>query len=99
MAYFACHLIIEELVQGFCYRVSMAGQARLLGVPAGCSTAATVRSKRVASGEWRVASGEEEAITALLNWAHRGSPRARVMRVHIRPEDGEFDSFQQESTV
>lgn len=72
-------LRIEGRVQGVGYRVSLAGQARALGL------AGWVRNCRDGAVDACV-QGEAASVEALIAWARRGPPAARVDRIGI--EDG-----------
>ena len=83
-------LLISGRVQGVNYRESMCGEAERLGV------AGWVRNRRDARVEALV-QGSAEAIEALIGWARRGPPAARVSGVevevaapHTVPEHGGF---------
>ena len=70
------HLRIHGLVQGVYYRQSMIDTARRLGLQG------WVRNRLDGSVE-AVASGPQDAVQALITWAHSGPPAARVQRVAV----------------
>lgn len=69
-------LRISGRVQGVGFRASLADEARLRGV------AGWVRNRRDGTVEALV-HGEAQALEALLAWARRGPPAARVDRVEV----------------
>ena len=73
-------LIVTGAVQGVYYRHSMSLEAERLGV------SGWVRNRRDGSVEALIEGGAE-AVAALINWARRGPPNARVAHVAV-----EYDS-------
>lgn len=73
-------LLIEGRVQGVGYRASFADRALALGL------SGWVRNRRDGSVEAGV-DGDPTAIDAIILWARRGPPAARVANVTI--EDAE----------
>lgn len=84
----AKRLTIEGRVQGVGYRMSFAEAARALGL------AGWVRNLRSGAVEACV-HGEAEAIHAIVTWAKRGPPAARVERVSIVESDEDFSAQRQ----
>lgn len=82
------HLIVSGRVQGVFFRQSTTRQARVLGV------AGWVRNLPDGTVEAHV-EGDAEAVEALIAWAHKGPPGARVDGVAVsdaEPEShGSFD--------
>jgi len=77
------HLIIAGHVQGVGYRYALRGEALARGV------AGWVRNRRDGTVE-AVLQGDAAAVDAVLAWARRGPPAARVERVDARAAPGEF---------
>jgi acylphosphatase len=86
------HLLITGRVQGVCFRGSMAREAQRLGVTG------WVRNRADGSVEAMVA-GTAEQVAAIMNWARRGPPNARVAQVAVEPGAGEFGSFEQRASL
>ena len=78
------HLRIEGRVQGVGYRATLAAAAESAGI------SGWVRNRRDGSVE-AVVQGSPDAIEAILAWARRGPPAARVVRVGMQPAQGELD--------
>jgi acylphosphatase len=88
------HLRITGRVQGVFYRASMVEQARQLGVKG------WVRNRLDGSVEAMV-QGPADAVQALVDWAWKGPPRARVEDVQVRSAvaDEVYTDFTQRSTT
>lgn len=78
------HLSVAGRVQGVGYRESLRAEALRAGVRG------WVRNRRDGSVE-AVLQGPHEAVDAVLAWARRGPPAARVAQLDARPATGEFD--------
>jgi len=86
------HLHISGRVQGVWYRESMRLEAERLGV------AGWVRNGRDGSVEAMV-QGEKSAVGALIEWAWKGPPAARVDAVAVTPANGVYSSFERLPTA
>jgi acylphosphatase len=82
----AKHLRISGLVQGVGFRDAMCREADRLGV------AGWVRNCRDGAVE-AVVDGAPGAIDAIIAWAHRGPPAARVSGVRVSDAAGSFSGF------
>jgi len=78
------HLRIRGLVQGVGFRWSTVREARRLGLRG------WVRNRRDSSVE-AIAAGATDAVEALVRWAHRGPPSARVDALERTPADDPGD--------
>jgi len=77
-------LIIQGRVQGVSYRWWTVGEATKRGLDG------WVRNRRDGSVE-AIFQGEPAAVEALLAWARRGPPAARVVEVKSQPATGDLD--------
>jgi acylphosphatase len=73
-------LQVRGLVQGVGFRDSLMCEAQRLGL------GGWVRNRRDGSVE-AVVAGPDEAVQALVTWAHRGPPAARVAEVIVSSVD------------
>lgn len=81
------HLWISGRVQGVWYRESMRLQAERLGV--------TGWVKNVLDGRVEaMISGDADKVDAMINWAWKGPPMARVSHIDIEPREGSFSTFE-----
>ncbi len=80
------YLRIHGRVQGVWFRESMRIEAERLAV------SGWVRNTPDGTVE-AVVQGQASAVEALIAWAHRGPPLARVERVEISAADGSFHGF------
>jgi acylphosphatase len=83
----ARHLVISGRVQGVGFRYAMAEQAERLGV------SGWVRNRRDGTVE-AVVDGDPDAVEAILAWARRGPPSARVTGVDASETSGVFERFE-----
>lgn len=86
------HLVITGKVQGVWYRGSMVEAAQRLGVTG------WVRNRADGSVEAMIA-GTDEQVAAMLNWARRGPPSARVEHVAVELGSGAYSGFEQLATL
>ena len=85
-------LVIHGRVQGVGFRASLAWEAGKLGVTG------WVRNRRDGTVEATVC-GTAEAAAAIIAWARRGPPGARVDRAEGELGDGDFTGFEQRTTT
>ena len=91
----ARRLRITGTVQGVGYRAALCAAARAHRLDG------WVRNRSDGSVEAEVA-GAPESVAALIDWAKRGPPAARVAMVHvepIEPDAARADGFAQRPTV
>jgi acylphosphatase len=82
----AKHLKISGLVQGVGFRDAMCREAARLGVTG------WVRNCRDGSVE-AVVDGPPNTVDAIVAWAHRGPPAARVASVTVAEVPGRLTGF------
>ena len=78
------HLRIAGRVQGVGYRDALRREALAIGV------AGWVRNRRDGTVE-AILQGAPETVDAVLAWARRGPPAARVSGVDTQPAQGELE--------
>jgi acylphosphatase len=83
----AKHLIIRGRVQGVGFRESMRREAARRGV------GGWVRNRRDGSVE-AVVDGDAAAVAAIIDWARRGPPGARVDDVQVADGEGRHFAFE-----
>jgi len=88
----AKHLLISGRVQGVGFRYSMAEEAERLGATG------WVRNRSDGTVE-AVIDGQPAAVEALLAWARRGPPSARVTGVCISEAAESFERFEMRPTA
>ena len=88
----AKHLLISGRVQGVGFRYSMAEEAERLGATG------WVRNRSDGTVE-AVIDGQPAAVEALLAWARRGPPSARVTGVRISEAAESFERFEMRPTA
>ena len=87
----AKHLVISGRVHGVGFRYSMAEEAGRLGATG------WVRNRRDGTVE-AVLDGPADVLDALLAWARRGPPSARVTGVQISESAETFERFETRAT-
>ena len=80
-------LVVTGIVQGVAYRYGMTREAQRLGITG------WVRNRLDGSVEALV-SGSPEAIAAIILWARRGPPGARVTHVAVELGEGSYAGFE-----
>lgn len=75
----AKRLLIEGRVQGVGYRYAFSERATALGL------AGWVRNRASGAVEASV-HGADDAVAAIIAWAHQGPPAARVTQVAVQDE-------------
>lgn len=86
------HLRIHGRVQGVGFRYSLEIEAQRLGL------AGWVRNRHDGSVE-AVVHGSQEKVEAMIEWARRGPPAARVTDVKISADEGSYGAFEMRPTA
>ncbi len=87
-----CRVTISGRVQGVGFRYALADEARTRKL---CGW---VRNRRDGSVE-AIIAGPEADVEALIAWAHRGPPAARVTAVAVEPATTDAREFEIVTTV
>jgi acylphosphatase len=87
-----CRVTISGRVQGVGFRYALADEARARKL---CGW---VRNRRDGSVE-AIVAGPEPDVEALIAWAHRGPPAARVTAVAVEPATTDAREFEIVTTV
>lgn len=85
-------LRIRGRVQGVAFRYSLQVEAERLGL------AGWVRNRHDGSVE-AVLHGSPETVEAMIEWARRGPPAARVTDVKISADEGSYSAFEVRPTA
>jgi acylphosphatase len=88
----ARRLTISGQVQGVGFRYALADEARARNLRG------WVRNRRDGTVE-AVIAGDEAGVDALIAWARRGPPAARVTRVGVEPASTDMNDFAIVSTA
>ena len=88
----ARRLTISGQVQGVGFRYALADEARARNLRG------WVRNRRDGTVE-AVVAGDEAGVDALIAWARRGPPAARVTRVAVEPATTDVSDFAIVSTA
>jgi acylphosphatase len=80
-------LVIEGRVQGVGFRYALADEARELGL---CGWVRNCRNGDVEA----IVAGSAQGVDAIIAWARKGPPAARVSAVGVEPALGEFTGFE-----
>ena len=83
----AKRIVVTGRVQGVGFRYALADEARLRGL------SGWVRNRRDGSVE-AILCGPPADVAALVEWARRGPPAAKVESVEIEETHGEFEGFE-----
>jgi acylphosphatase len=86
------HLVITGRVQGVGFRYGLADEARSLGL---CGWVRNCRNGDVEA----IVAGPAQSVDAIIGWARKGPPAARVSAVSVEPASGEFTGFEITSTT
>ena len=86
------HLVIHGRVQGVWFRESMVQQARQLGIRG------WVRNRADHTVE-AIIQGNDDTVSAILDWARVGPPLATVTRLDSTSTTGEFVGFEKRDTA
>jgi acylphosphatase len=84
-------LVIHGRVQGVWFRESMRLRAEQLGITG------WVRNRADGTVE-AVVQGDDDTVSAMLDWARVGPPQASVTRLDVAATSGEFLSFEKRTT-